>query len=59
MWKKNEKTIQTWCTGEDVILKKIDREYAYRPADEAGDWVDGLPNGIVWADAQALFGDSC
>jgi hypothetical protein len=44
--------------GGEVILKKVDRDYAYRLANEAGDWIDGLPDGMVWADAQSLFGDS-
>lgn len=58
MWLEDEETIQTWVNGGEVILKKIDREYAYRLANEAGDWIDGLPDGMVWADAQTLFGDS-
>ena len=53
----NEETIQTWVNGGEVILKKVEREYAYRLANEAGDWIDGLPDGMVWADAQALFED--
>jgi hypothetical protein len=58
MWVENEETIQTCVNGEEVILKKIDREYTYRPSNETGDWIDGLPDGMVWADAQSLFGDS-
>lgn len=58
MWVEDEETIQTWVNGGEVILKKVDREYAFRLANEAGDWIDGLPDGMVWADAQSLFGDS-
>ena len=58
MWIENEETIQTWVNGGEVILKKVDREYSFRLANEPGDWMTGLPEGIVWADAQALFGDS-
>ena len=58
MWVEDEETIQTWVNGGEVILKKVDRDYAYRLANEAGDWIDGLPDGMVWADAQSLFGDS-
>ena len=58
MWVEEEETIQTWVNGGEVILKKVDRNYAYRLVDEAGDWIDGLPDGMVWADAQSLFGDS-
>ena len=55
---EDEETIQTWVDGGEVILKKVGRDYAFRLANEAGDWMDGLPHGMVWADAQALFGDS-
>ena len=58
MWVEEEETIQTWVNGGEVILKKVDRDYAYRLANEAGDWIDGLPDGMVWADAQTLFEDS-
>ena len=58
MWLENIATIQTWVNGGEVILKKIDREFAFRRANEAGDWINGLPDGMVWADAQALFEDS-
>lgn len=58
MWLEDVETIQTWTNGSEVILKKIDREYFYRVNNEAGDWINGLPNGMVWGDAQALFEDS-
>ncbi len=61
MWKENEETIQTWQTWGiegDVILKKIDREFAYRPANKLGDWLNGLPEDLVWADVNWLFKDS-
>ena len=58
MWIEDEETIQTWVNGREVILKKVGRDYAFRLANEAGNWMDGLPDGMVWADAQALFGDS-
>ena len=58
MWLEEIDTIQTWVNGGEVILKKVGCEYAFRPANEAGDWIDGLPEGMVWADAQSLFRDS-
>ena len=58
MWLEEIETIQTSVNGGEVILKKVDREFAFRPANEAGDWINGLPDGMVWADAQALFEDS-
>ena len=58
MWVEDVETVEAWIDGNAVILKKIDREYSYRLDNEAGDWIDGLPDGMVWADAQALFGDS-
>lgn len=58
MWLEDEETIQTWVNGSEVILKKIDRDYSYRFDNEAGDWINGLPDGMVWGDAQALFCDS-
>jgi len=58
MWIDEMDTIQTWVNGGEVILKKVGREYSYRHANEAGDWMQGLPDGMVWADAQALFEDS-
>ncbi|TFG61987.1 MAG: hypothetical protein E4H32_06610 [Nitrospirales bacterium] len=58
MWVEEEETIQTWVNGGEVIIKKVGREYAFRLANEAGNWMDGLPDGMVWADAQSLFGDS-
>ncbi len=30
MWLEDTETIQTWVNGGEVILKKVDREYAYR-----------------------------
>jgi len=58
MWTDEMETIETWVNGWEVILKKAGREYSYRYANKAGDWVQGLPEGMVWADAQALFQDS-
>jgi len=58
MWVEDTETVQTWVNGGEVILKKFGREYAFRLANEMGNWIDGLPDGMVWADAQALFGDS-
>jgi len=58
MWLENEEIVQAWINGSEVILKKIDHEYSYRLDNEAGNWIDGLPDGMVWGDAQALFGDS-
>jgi len=58
MWTDEMDTIETWVNGREVILKKMGRDYWYRPANEAGDWLKGLPDGMVWADAQALFEDS-
>jgi hypothetical protein len=58
MWTDEMDTIETWVNGREVILKKVARGYSSRPANEAGDWLKGLPDEIVWADAQALFEDS-
>jgi len=58
MWIEDEETIQTWVNGGEIILKKVGRDYAFRLANEPGDWMEGLPDGMVWADAQSLFGDS-
>jgi hypothetical protein len=58
MWLEEIETIETWVNGGEVILKKVGNDYAFRLANEAGDWMDGLPDGMVWADAQSLFGDS-
>lgn len=58
MWLEEIDTVQTWGNGGEVILKKVGSEYAFRPANEAGDWINGLPEGMVWADAQALFENS-
>jgi hypothetical protein len=58
MWTDEMDTIQTWVNGGEVILKKVGRDYSYRQANEAGDLMQGLPDGMVWADAQALFEDS-
>lgn len=57
MWVEEE-TIQAWVNGGKVIIKKVGREYAFRLANQAGDWIDGLPDGMVRADGQSLFGDS-
>ena len=58
MWIEEMDTIQTWVNGEEIILKKIGKEYSYRPANEPGNWIQGLPHGMVWGDAQILFKDS-
>lgn len=58
MWMENIETIQTWVNGGEVILKKVGREFCYRLVNEPGDWIPGLPDGMIWADAQALFYDS-
>ena len=58
MWKEETETLETWINGQEIILKKIGRKYSYRPANEAGDWIAGLPEGLVWADAQVMFEDS-
>ena len=58
MWVENEETVQTNVYGEEIILKKVDREYTYRLVNETGDWMPGLPKGMIWADAQALFDNS-
>ncbi len=58
MWLEEIETIQTWVNGGEVILKKVGREFTFRLANEAGDWMDGLPDGMVWADVQTLFEDS-
>ena len=58
MWTDEMETIETWVNGGEVILKKVGREYSYRPANEAGAWIQGLPDGMVWAEAQSLFEDS-
>ncbi len=58
MWLEDQQTTHTWFNGAEIILKKEGRDYAYRFDGEPGDWIEGLPEGMVWADAQALFGDS-
>ena len=58
MWVEDEETVQTNVYGEEIILKKVDREYTYRLVNETGDWLPGLPEGMIWADAQALFDNS-
>lgn len=58
MWLEELDTIQTWVNGAEVVLKKEGRDFSYRFANEPGDWISGLPDGMVWADAQTLFGDS-
>lgn len=58
MWIDEMDTLQAWVNGEEVILKKVGREYSYRPANETGNWIQGLPQGLVWGDAQILFKDS-
>jgi hypothetical protein len=46
-------TMQTWVNGGEVILKKVARGYSLRLANKIGDWIQGLPDGIAWADTQA------
>ncbi len=58
MWIEELETLETWINGEEVVIKKVGREYSYRLANKAGEWISGLPDGLVWADAQALFEDS-
>ncbi len=49
---------ETWIDGKEVVIKKFGREYSHRSANEPGDWIQGLPDGMVWADPQAIFEDS-
>ena len=58
MWVDEMNTVQTWVNGGEIVLKKEGNTFSFRLANEAGDWMEGLPNGMVWADAQALFEDS-
>ena len=58
MWIDEMETKEIGVNGEEVVIKKVGREYSYRFANEAGDWIQGLPDGLVWGDAQALFEDS-
>jgi len=58
MWLEKFDTIQTWVNGEEIILKKEGKAFAHRPEGMVGEWIQGLPEGMVWADAQTLFGDS-
>ena len=58
MWIDEIQTMHTWVNGDEVIIKKEGRDYSFRLDNQSGDWIEGLPNGMVWADAQALFGDS-
>lgn len=58
MWIDEMDTIPTWVNEEEVVIKKIGREYSYRFANEPSDWTPGLPDGLVWGHAQALFEDS-
>jgi len=36
MWTDEMEPIETWVNGEEVILKKVGRDYSYRPANDAG-----------------------
>ncbi len=58
MWLEEMETMQTWVNGEEIVLKKVGKSFAYRPDGAAGDWISGLPEGLTWSDAQALFHDS-
>ncbi len=58
MWLEELETIQTFVNGEEIVLKKEGKTFAHRPDGTVGDWIQGLPKGMVWADAQALFEDS-
>ena len=55
MWLEDIDTVQTWVGGGEVILKREGEDFSFRLANEPGDWIPGLPDGLVWADAQALF----
>ena len=48
MWIDEIDTIETWVNGREVILKKMGRDYSYRPANEAGDWLKRFPDGMGW-----------
>ena len=48
-------TLQVWADGEEFILKYINKAYAYRPANEPGDWQPGLPSGLILGDVEFLF----
>jgi hypothetical protein len=58
MWIDEVETKEIGVSGEEIVIKKVGRDYSYRFANEAGDWITGLPHGLVWGDAQALFEDS-
>jgi hypothetical protein len=58
MWIDEMETKEIGVNGEEVVIKKVGRDYSYRFANEAGHWTTGLPDGLVWGDAQALFEDS-
>ena len=58
MWLDEMETIQTWVDGEEIVLKKVGKSFAYRPDDVVGEWTQGLPSGLSWSDAQTLFNDS-
>lgn len=55
MWMEDVMTAQTWINGGEVIIKREGEEFSFRLANEPGDWIPGLPEGMVWADAEALF----
>ena len=55
MWLEDVETTQIWVSGGEVILRREGEEFSYRLANEPGEWIHGLPEGLVWADAQALF----
>jgi hypothetical protein len=58
MWIEEMEAKETWIDGKEVVIKKFGREYSHRLANEPGDWIQGLPDGMVWTDAQAIFEDS-
>ena len=53
--KMEKSTVQVWCDGSELILKRVHNDFLYRFADEPGDWQKGLPEGIVPADAYVLI----
>ncbi len=48
-------TAQIWINGGEVIIKREGEEFSFRLANESGEWIPGLPDGMIWADAEALF----
>lgn len=58
MWKDELNTVQTWVNGGEVVLKKKRKMYSFRFPNDPENGIKGLPDGMVWADTQALFEDS-